>query len=360
MFDFIPITSYADVFFYTILSIVLLSWFRLATVNKIKKATLGAYVLVLFCVFYIGLRPIHDIFVDMVTYNQLFQNIADGYQITLNGDLGFDTFMKMSTQLMSAEFFFLLCAFLYIFPLYLLSKRLFKDQWFYSFLILVASFSFWAYGTNGIRNGIATSFVLLAFAYTDRKVIMIALMLLGVSFHKSLLLPVAGYVFTLFYNNSRKYLYFWILCIPLSLIAGGVFETLFGSVGFADDRLSYLTAGNVNDDEFSSTGFRWDFLVYSAAPVFAGWYFIVKKKFKDPLYQQFFNIYLISNGFWILVIRANFSNRFAYLSWFMMGLLIIYPFLKSNLLVNQARKMGLVLFLYFMFTFVMAVILTKQ
>lgn len=360
MIDFIPIIYYAKVFFYTILVIILFSWFRLSTTNKIKNATLGAYVLVLFCVFYIGLRPIHSIFVDMLTYNQIFENIVDGYQLTLNGDVGFDTYIKFSANLMTAEFFFLSCAFLYVFPLYLVSKRLFKVNWFYSFLILVASFSFWAYGTNGIRNGIATSFVLLAFAYTDRKVIMIALMLLGASFHKSMLLPVAAYVFTLFYNNSKKYLSFWILCIPLSLLAGGVFETFFGSVGFADERLSYLTSGNINDDEFSSTGFRWDFLVYSAIPVFAGWYFIVKKNFKDLLYQQLLNIYLIANGFWILVIRANFSNRFAYLSWFMMGLLIIYPFLKSNLLVNQARKMGLVLFLYFMFTFVMAVILTKK
>ena len=45
--------------------------------------------------------------------------------------------------------------------------------------------------------------------------------------------------------------------------------------------------------------------------------FIVKKNYiEDQLYVKMCNIYLLANAIWILVIRANFSNRFAYLSWF--------------------------------------------
>ena len=122
------------------------------------------------------------------------------------------------------------------------------------------------------------------------------------------------------------------LCIPISLAAGGFWENFFGSLGFQDDRLSYLTEGNVNDDDFSSTGFRWDFLLYSATAVYAGWYFIIKKGFEDKIYFWLFNTYVFANAFWILVIRANFSNRFAYLSWFMMALVIIYPLLKKEMI----------------------------
>ena len=39
-------------------------------------------------------------------------------------------------------------------------------------------------------------------------------------------------------------------------------------------------------------------------------------------------IYLTANAFWILVIRSSFSNRFAYLSWFLMAIIIFYPFFK--------------------------------
>ena len=306
-----------------------------------------------------GLRPISGAyFGDMGTYANLFVNYASGGIMLFQQDVGFDFFMSSSAKIMTIDFFFLLCAFLYVFPIYLTSKKFFKKYWFYAFLILVSSYSFWTYGTNGIRNGLASSLVLLAFAYKDKKVVMIALMFVAASFHKSMLLPILAYGITFFYKDSKKVFYFWLLCIPLSLIAGGVFESAFANLGFDDERISYLTAGNVNNDEFSGTGFRWDFVVYSASAVFAGWYFIFKRKYKDPVYSQLFNTYLIANGFWILIIRANFSNRFAYLSWFMMGLVIVYPFLKMQFFKNQQKVLGTVILFYFMFTYMMNVILT--
>ena len=56
---------------------------------------------------------------------------------------------------------------------------------------------------------------------------------------------------------------------------------------------------------------------------------IFVKKFDDKLYKQLFAIYLIVNGFWVLIIRANFNNRFAYLSWFMLAIIILCKFLCS-------------------------------
>lgn len=115
----------------------------------------------------------------------------------------------------------------------------------------------------------------------------------------------------------------------------------------------YLVGEAAEGAKFSSTGFRYDFLAYSAAAVYTGWYFIFKKKYNDKIYINLYNTYLICNAFWILVIRANFSNRFAYLSWFMMGLVIIYPFLKKEFFINHHLLVGKVLTVYFLFTYLM-------
>ncbi len=134
---------------------------------------------------------------------------------------------------------------------------------------------------------------------------------------------------------------------------GSLWIALFTSLGFGDDRLAdYLTPEDAN----VGNSFRWDFLFHSAFAVVAGWYFIYKKKFEDKFYFQLLNTYLICNGFWILVIRADFSNRFAYLSWFMMALVIIYPFLKQNFFKNQHLLIGKIILVYFAFTYFMSYI----
>ena len=104
-------------------------------------------------------------------------------------------------------------------------------------------------------------------------------------------------------------------------------------------------------DQFSQTGFRWDFLIYSASAVYIGWFFIFKKKITDPLYIHIFGVYCITNAFWILVITAAFSNRFAYLSWFLMPVVFAYPMFRYKIWDNQYKTFSVILLLYFMFTF---------
>jgi hypothetical protein len=308
-----------------------------------------------------GLRPLDKGYMgDTGAYLRVFRSYVDGdISEHFEKDKGFDFFIKWSANNLTEELFFLLSAFIYVFLHYIISKKLFKTYWYYVFIVFISSFSFWVYGTNGIRNGLAASIVLYAFTFDKKKYLAIIISLIGVSFHKTMLLPVLAFYLTYFYNNPKYYLRLWLICIPLSLAGGGFFEALFASLGFEDDRLGYLVDGNVNDDEFSSTGFRWDFLLYSSTAVLVGWYFIVKKNFEDKFYHRLINVYLIANAFWILVIRANFSNRFAYLSWFMIGLVIIYPFLKTNMIDNQPRKTVIVILVYFMFSFLFNVILSR-
>ena len=127
------------------------------------------------------------------------------------------------------------------------------------------------------------------------------------------------------------------------------------SLGFGDDRTSYLTDTRFAD-QFSAVGFRWDFLAYSATAVFAGYYFIIVKKFEDKIYIQLFNIYVTANAFWVLLIRASFSNRFAYLSWFLMALVIFYPFFKAAFFKDQPKVLARTIIGYFGFTYFMFLI----
>jgi hypothetical protein len=364
MFDWIPLESYTFIYYYVMLVVVVITFqkLRVLGLDSIESMeygrNMGMFAL-FFVVLYIGLRPISWYFVDMSTYASFFQSYQEGNSILLSKDLLFEYFMQACAQIMDVNSFFLVCAFLYITPLYMVCKKWFSDNWFLAFLLLIVSFSFWSYGTNGIRNGMATSFFLLGIS-REKRFYQIIWLVMAVNFHSSMLLPSFGFILVQFYNNPKTYLAFWLLCIPLSLALGGFWESLIASLGFQDERISFLTDGNINDDEFAYTGFRWDFLLYSATGVFAGWYYIVKKDFSDPIYFKLFNIYLLANGFWVLVIRANFSNRFAYLSWFMLALIIVYPLLKKEILEeDQNRKLSWILLAYFGFTFFMNVILSK-
>ena len=65
------------------------------------------------------------------------------------------------------------------------------------------------------------------------------------------------------------------------------------------------------------------------------------------------NTYLLCNSFWVMMIRANFSNRFAYLSWFLYPIVLAYAVIRLHLWKDQDRKAGLILLAHALFTIVM-------
>lgn len=358
MIDFIPLEYYYQVYLYLSLFIVLLTFFHARILHiddrkNISYITFFGYLILISLTLYIGLRPVSGkYFTDMDTYARIYRSYLNGGEIVLKTDVVFQIFMKTCSYFLSTHSFFLLCAIIYIYPLYIVSKRFFSTYWFYAFFMFVISFQFWTYGVNGIRNGMAGSIFLLAISFHNKKPVMIALLVLSSLFHETMKLPIGAFILTLLVKNPKPYLIGWLLAIPLSIALGGFWENLFASLGFGGDRLGGYLSGD-KDELITNTGFRYDFLLYSAVAVFTGWYFIFKRNFKDPIYMQIFNIYVTANAFWVLIIRANFSNRFAYLSWFMMGLVIIYPFIKMKFYKNPHLAIGYVLAGYFMFTFAM-------
>lgn len=361
MSTLIPIEYYTVTFHNVMLVVLIFVFFNAYQLNidnqqNLKSKNILGLITVVFSVFYMGMRPISwKYFGDMSTYAAAFEKYALGEKVTAEKDIYFEYFMMYCSKLMNVETFFIVCSALYIVPMYIFSKIRFKEYWFYSFFVLIISASFWAYGVNGIRNGIATSIFLLAIS-TDKKIITVLLFLLSVSFHKSMMLPIAAYLLNWFYSDTKFYLKVWFLSIPVSLVLGGFWENVFKSIGFfEDDRLNtYFDEADAEVmSQFSNVGFRWDFLLYSLAGIYAGWYFIIKKGYEDKLYKYIFNTYVIANAFWILVIRASFSNRFAYLSWFLIGVVTLYPLLKLKFFNDQHQRVAKIILATFSFTYLM-------
>jgi len=326
-----------------------------ATSTQTFSRGMGLFLLIFICL-YMGSRPISGgAFGDMGTYAQIYRKMQAGETLIIRKDKLFNYFMVACSKIMGPRSFFFLVAVLYTLPCYFFSKKYCGSYWYFVLFLFVASFMFWPYGTNGIRNGMATSLFILALCYYDRKILMYSIMVLAYFLHSSLLIPIAGFIVAGIYKNPKIYLYIWLVAIPLSLVGGGFWEGFFGGFGFGDDTRAgdYLTKGNINNDNFAYTGFRWDFLFYSSFAVFGGWYYIFKKKLTDKFYIHLWGTFMIANAFWVLVIRANFSNRFAYLSWFLMAPVLAYPLLRYKLFPNQYRLIGIITAIYFLFTYLL-------
>jgi hypothetical protein len=296
----------------------------------------------------VGLRPIDvKYFGDTGNYAIIYEKFQDGLlnaNDIKDGDWLWNKFMYACAQVIPINAFLLIVECLYIIPMLIACRRWSRNNMSLMLLFALAAFSFFSYGTNGIRNGMACSLVVLALTFIDgskwEKIICAILCFIAITTHKSTALPVLAMVFTAIYRKPKPMFVFWFLSIIISLLAGSAVSNFFESLGFDDRMTSYL---DTSDDElmaqFSRTGFRWDFLLYSMAPIVLGWYVIFKKRVWDKKYLLMLGTYIYSNAFWIMVIRSAFSNRFAYLSWFLYPFVLAYPLLRLDIMPNQGRRL---------------------
>jgi len=360
MNSLIPLPYYTPVYYHVLLLFVLVTlghtlFQESGTHSALLYNRVTCFILLAFVVLYIGLRPVSGYFIDMTVYDNDYTRYRNGEAVRSDKDPGFYMFMEYCASIMGRGAFFLLCSAVYVMASFIALRRWFPHYTFLALLIYAGSFSFWAYGTNGIRAGMASALFIAGMAYTDKQWLMLLLFAAAVSFHGSLVLPLSAFAISFLVKNTRVYFALWLLAILLSVTLGAFWETLLSGFETEDERLSlYMTA------DIARSGFRWDFLLYSAIGIFAGLYFIYRKSFHDPFYARILNTYILSNAFWVLVIRANYTNRFAYLSWFLMPLVIGYPLLKKTMFTHQYARTGVVIFIYYSFTYIMNVLLARQ
>ena len=142
----------------------------------------------------------------------------------------------------------------------------------------------------------------------------------------------------------------WFGAIVVSLTIGGYIDNIL-SVMSLDDRLTKNLQENYADEVRLEHRFRWDLLLYSSMPILLGWYTIFKRKLFNKTYLILLGTYIYANVFWVLAIRAMYSNRIAYLSWFIYPIVIAYPLLNFPVFKKyHSKKTACILLGHFGFT----------
>lgn len=323
----------------------------------------AALLLTIVVILFLGLRPDSGFFVDSGSYRDTYYVLVEK-----NAYVPIDFHSEWLWENMTVFFktiglnhheYFLIVEFVYIGAMFLVSMMLLRYNLWMAMLFFFTAFSTYSFGVNGIRNGMACSVVMIAIALIaiDKKYWPATLVLafLAMGLHRSTMLPTAAVFASVYVIKDPKIaIRFWLISIIVSLVAGPVVTRFFVALGF-DDRMGDYTSGVEEQDAITgiSSGFRWDFLFYSIWPVLFIWYLTVYRKFKDKTFNVIANTYLLCNAFWIMVIRATFSNRFAYLSWFLYPLVFAYPLFRMNVWKDQDRKTAIIFFLYSGFIFFM-------
>lgn len=322
----------------------------------------GNIVLVVFMILFFGFRPESGIFMDMMNYIQSYNVFLDGVSFNFDWNSNNILFDNLFTLIGSLQlgytFFFVVIAIIYFGCSYLGIKRIFPDHKLAAYLVFLAAFSTFSYGTNGIKAGAAASLFIWAISYRDNLKICIPLMLVSWGFHHSMQLPVAAFVLTLFLKNSKYYFYGWAFCVLMAALHVSFFQNLFASMSDESGANYLVNTQDVAGSDFGGKGgFRIDFLLYSAMPVLAGYYAVFKKRLQiSDTYSSLLHLYLCTNGVWMLCMYANFTNRIAYLSWFLYPIVLIYPFLYENWGANKYAMFRKVMLYHLGFTVFMQMI----
>lgn len=321
----------------SILTFIQYQKYELSTYDSTAANTLKTeYIGIALCVFFtllIGLRPLQFAwqFGDSSAYKLSYRALA-GRTFILNlstTNIIWDNLFKYwASHRIGLSYLFLLSDALYFGCTYLACRKWFPNDTLPAYLVFLGAFSTYSYSNNGVKAGIAASIFLLGLAYYEKKWVSIILVLVSWGFHHSMQLPVAVYVLTFFWRNPKWYFYFWAFCAVMSILHIEVFAGIFA--GMSDKSgAKYLTE---HGRDSYLTGFRPDFLIYSAMPVWIGYRLVMKDGLEiSKTYSLLLRIYLLTNGVWLLCMYASFTNRIAYLSWFMYPFVLIYPFLKDDL-----------------------------
>lgn len=326
--------------------------------NYLEKET-SVWLIVLFMVLFIGFRPLDMLFVDMGHYAEMYMRVYDGIAMNFSlttDNIIFDNLLAWwGSVRLGYTSFFVFIALIYFGCAYLGIRRLFPTHKLAAYLVFLAAFSTFSYGTNGIKAGAAASIFIWAMGYRDNMKICIPLVLLSWGFHHSMQLPVAAFILTWFYKSPKVYYYTWAFCMLMALMHVGAFASLFAS--YSDERgAGYLTSVN-GGMEGTKGGFRIDFIIYSAIPILIGYIMEMKRKIQvSPLYRDIIHLYICINGIWMLCMYAEFTNRIAYLSWFLYPIVLIYPFLCENWGSDKYMMFGRVMRLHLGFTIFMNMI----
>lgn len=365
LFSFIPIAIYTKTFMWTVF--VFCMYIGIDYLGSNNNSNLlkmhsqwPAFILAVIVMLYMGLRPDGPQFGDSYFYRHTYYNIAVDSTFNVGSEWFFAWIQNTCKAFrLNHRMFFFVVEIGYIGFLYAACRKLLWENTWMSMLFCISAFSFFTYGTNGIRNGLALHLVLFAFALlaTEKKTIIplvAVLVLAAFGIHKTVILPVLGAFGAYFVIKDPKWaIYIWVASIFASLVAGGFFQSALGTYLSAQDARAGSYTAQQDMSQFSRSGFRWDFILYSSVPVILTYYVSVKRQIRNRTFEILANTYILANSVWVLVNAMSFSNRVAYLSWFLYPIVIAYALIRIHIWDDQDKKSAYFLMGHSAFTILM-------
>ncbi|MFK8059993.1 MAG: EpsG family protein [Polaribacter sp.] len=222
----IPDGDLLNVFLLSITVLIFITVLPLFKIEKLKdfpkeNLLIGSIVLLIITLLLIGLRNPYAswrFFGDTYTYNLYFHKVRDNSNWIVDKDFGFFYYTKILSQFVNVQMYFFINAFLYIFLVYFGLKKWFKDYTYFALALFITSFTFWGFGINTMRSGLAGSIFIFALSFYNKKWILIGLFALSLSIHLSLLLPIFVFLVVHFIKNSRLLIKIWLVSIPICFL----------------------------------------------------------------------------------------------------------------------------------------------
>ena len=264
---------------------------------------------------------------------------ADNYYREYNRELLWGKIqLFLSSVLMKNEtLYWLFYTFFYCISYYVVSKKYFPNEYAgYFVLCVVGCLGFVSYGSNTIRAGFGIALLLLAYC-TDNKILKICLSVIAIGCQMSMLLPVVGYFFSVYVIKKYRWCEcIWLMSLVITSMTSVVSDvmTLFSGL---DARIEEMSNFDGTSDVYN-VGFRYDFLIYSLIPILIAKYNIWNFIKESPTYYIVYKTYLLVHAVWQLLIRIPYTDRVAYLSWFLIPFLLLYPVLNGNLKTNHSQR----------------------
>lgn len=297
--------------------------------RNVSKQQREALYLAVFLVLFIGFRPMNEqYFYDMYAVDFVYSAYQDGAIMNPRIDnFIFDPLlMLLAYSGVPIEIFFTLIATIYFVGMYIATKKIFPRDTMLALLVYLGALSTFSYGTNGIKAGSAASLFLVAIAYKEKLIIAIPFLFLSLGFHHAMMLPIAAFVLAYLVRKRKWYLYGWLASLLMAVLHITFFMTFFA--GQTDEHGAEYLSGDIEDKVAMVSGFRPDFILYSAVPIFLGYYLVKKYKLKSPYYDFIWNFYTIVNSVFLLCTYGSFINRIAYLGWLLYPIVLLYPFVN--------------------------------
>ena len=323
--------------------------------NRPKERLVPSFFLMLSLAIFIGLRPDWSGFADSRNYIRTIESYRGNVFIFDSEceNLLFDNLIQwFGCSGLSWTGFFILIASIYFGGQLIAVRKMLPRDTLFAYLIVLAAFSTFSYATNGIKAGAAASIFLVAIAYREKRVISALLLAISYGFHHSMQVLIVAFVIVSLIKNPKIYLLLWLFSFIVAALGITTFQYFFA--GFTDEQgAGYLMADGL---DAYITGFRLDFIIYSAMPVLLGSYLIYKKRIQHSGFNFIFNIYILANSVWMLCMYASFTNRIAYLSWQLLPIVLVYPFFSTQFSTLQYKQISYIALAHLSFTLFMNII----